>query len=75
MKNTLLGILGALIGLLVASELYHAGKEDRCEEAWDRMRSLVSCVETPGCMFNAEDMFEAKKAHSYHDAYCPKEIK
>ena len=25
--------------------------------------------------FNAEDMFEAKKAHSYHDAYCPKEIK
>lgn len=67
-------ILSAIfVGIGLALFLHSAfkgTKNDACEDAWDRMDSLVKCMEKPGCFYDAEMLYEGQKAYSYYDENC-----
>ena len=75
MKDIIIGIIIALVLVLLIGTGYVSHMNQNCRDSWDRMDAFRRCTDLPGCYFDADMWYEAKKSHSYYEAYCKAEDK
>ena len=75
MKDTIVIIIATLVMVAIIASGMVSHENQKCSDSWDHMDAFQKCVDRPGCFYDAEMWFEAKKAHSYYEAFCKKEDK
>lgn len=69
MKKLLSGLIGVGLALVIFG-VYTTGQDGRCERKFDRMSSILRCVEDAPCQYNAIDLYEGRRAGRYYAAHC-----
>ena len=64
--------LYVIVGLGLVFILYGIiGPTDyNCQKKYDRMESIVKCMEMPACLVSSEAMYECKRAATYYENNC-----
>ena len=73
LRNILIGVcVGVLIGGGIWVYFLKMRTAD-CHEAMTIMQGVNTCIETPGCFYDADDLIDANRALSYHKSVCRKD--
>jgi len=70
MRNTLIIGLCLIAGSLVGWGIWTIVNISNCSSSYNQMKATLRCIETPGCVYLADDLFKAQEAAVYYAHNC-----
>ena len=69
MKKLLSILLGVGLAFVIFG-MYTLGNDGRCERSFDRMNSILKCVDQAPCLYFATDLYAGRQAARHYQARC-----